>query len=91
MIHDFINPNDPAKRSYKEVNLEKKHKISVGSLIELETGVRLFVVGHNRDCDGTPLYSLCADKDDVIVQQEGFGNNKWHLGYGEEDLKEISK
>lgn len=40
----------------KEVNAEKIHKIPIGALVEIKTGVRLFVVYHGRDCDQTPLY-----------------------------------
>lgn len=50
-------------KTSRQTNLEKKHNIPLGSLVELDNGVRLFVVGHPRDFDGTPLYNLCFDKD----------------------------
>lgn len=51
----------------KENNLLKEHGIAIGALVEVHgdsndeesaNGLRLFVVEHARDCDGTPLYSL---------------------------------
>lgn len=41
--------------------------IPLGSLVEIEdTGVRLFVVYHTKDCDRkTDLYWLSPDKDDT--------------------------
>ena len=87
IIHDLIDPNDPQGRSYKDVNLTKNHNIPVGSLVELDTGARLFVVYHSRDCDGTPLYNLCLDKENVEYDGSGFFNRKWHNGYSEDSLK----
>lgn len=69
-------------------NLEKKHSIAIGTLVEVipwDTGwewkgVRLYVVGHGRDCDGSPLYSI-GPRD---AQREGlFG------GFAEHNLKII--
>lgn len=50
-------------KTARQTNLEKVHTVPLGSLVELESGVRLFVVEHVRDFDGTPLYNLCHDKD----------------------------
>lgn len=53
----------------RENNMKTEHKIPLGSLVEVnipyieEHGVRLFVVSHERDCDGTPLYTLSFDKE----------------------------
>ena len=81
-------------KTIKQNNLEKKtHNIELGTLVEITSddtlcdeedqhnGLRLFVVQHTRDCDGTPLYSLsftkCAEsklqsaKDDLEKQVEG--------------------
>ena len=45
-----------------ENNMERKHAIPIGTLVEEScTGIRLFVVRHERDCDGTPLYGLSFD------------------------------
>jgi hypothetical protein len=57
----------------EERNMEKRHNIPIGSLVEVKLGewhgegacektiARLWVVAHDRDCDGTPLYSLCHE------------------------------
>ena len=57
-IADTKDPDDQHGRTYREVNAEKKHRIKIGELVELESGERLFVKQHTRDCDQTPLYSL---------------------------------
>ena len=61
-------------KTIKQNNLEKKHNIELGTLVEItcddslhdeedqHNGLRLFVVQHTRDCDGTPLYSLSFNK-----------------------------
>jgi len=56
-------------KTIRENNMAKKHEIPLGSLVEITyedypdeinpvNGLRLFVVNHSRDCDGTPLYDL---------------------------------
>jgi hypothetical protein len=76
-IADIKDPNDVQGRSYREVNRAKTHVIPVGSLVELsESGVRLFVVKHSRDCDQTPLYELCSEKEfdfDAVSPFRGLG------------------
>lgn len=59
MIHDipFADGTTPKQR-----NLAESHICEVGDMIELKDGVRLWVVHLTRDCDGTPLYELSADK-----------------------------
>lgn len=89
MLADLKDPNDGAGRTYREVNAAKKHSIPVGSLVELETGVRLFVAYQGRDCDMTPLYWLTAASDDLIELRPGFANPGWHGGYPEESLTVI--
>lgn len=84
MLHDFKDPSNPQGRSYKEVNSSKKHSIPIGTLVELKDGVRLWVVAHTRDCDQTPLYELCAYKEEQV--NNSFRNPKWHGGYAEESL-----
>jgi hypothetical protein len=61
-------------KTWKENNLAIQHEIPIGSLVEITYdseydepdekvfGLRLFVVNHSRDCDGTPLYDLSFDK-----------------------------
>ena len=85
-IADLTDPNDPAGRSYREVNAANAHAIPIGALVEIETGARLFVVAHNRDCDQTPLYALAADPNDTEVERQGFANHTWLHGYSEECL-----
>jgi hypothetical protein len=77
-IADLVNPK--TGKTYREENSELTHTIPIGSLVEdIETGIRLFVVMHTRDCDQTPLYSLAADMDDP--------DYKWHHGYSEDSLR----
>lgn len=74
MLSDIVEQNG---KTVKENNLSKQHLIPIGSLVELSNkdypdeaprdGLRLFVVHHSRDCDGTPLYDLSAKAD---AQQE---------------------
>lgn len=45
-------------------NAEKQHTIPVGTLVELETGVRLFVVHLGRERDMTPSYWLAVSASD---------------------------
>lgn len=80
-IADLIDPNDSKSRSYREVNAEKQHRIPVGELVELNNGVRLFIVKHTRDCDQTPLYTLGIKLEDKY---------SWTHGYAEELLKQIT-
>lgn len=53
--------------SEKERNLKNQHTIPLFSLVQIqddnseEFGLRLYVQGHSRDCDGTPLYNLTHD------------------------------
>jgi hypothetical protein len=62
-IADLLNHS--TGKTFREENLEKQHNISIGSLVEIQVeksdkyfGVRLYIVAHTRDCDGTPLYRL---------------------------------
>ena len=64
----MINVADIVEKNGKTVrqnNMEIGHEIPLGALVEIDCecqpdwqGCRLFVVRHDRDCDGTPLYSL---------------------------------
>jgi hypothetical protein len=70
-VADLKNPE--TGKSYREENNEKVHNIPLGTLVEVDfddsfcdkpvSGLRLFVVSHDRDCDGTPLYSLSFNRD----------------------------
>lgn len=87
-IADLVNPK--TDKTYREENSELRHNIPIGSLVEYdETGIRLFVVSHKRDCDQTPLYCLSPDPNDTEEITPGFANRKWCCGYPEESLKVI--
>jgi hypothetical protein len=85
-VADLTDPSDPQGRTYRQVNAEKPHAIPIGTLVELETGERLRVMAHTRDCDQTPLYS-------IGVSDEGRGEyekTKWHHGYCDESLTVVT-
>lgn len=85
-VADLKDPNDPQGRSYRQVNAERKHAIPLRTLVEVkETGERLYVTMHGRDCDQTPLYGLTTrhyldETNELIRTARCFG------GYAEEDL-----
>ena len=67
LIHQIVESNG---RTIKENNLDRRHNIPLGTLVEVKfdewfgnggswkVHARLWVVAHCRDCDGTPLYSV---------------------------------
>jgi hypothetical protein len=85
-IADLKDPHDAEGRTYREVNAAKAHSVPIGTLVELESGARLFVVHHARDCDQTPLYCLSAKPEDTAQEREGFYNVSWLTGIPEECL-----
>lgn len=81
-VGDLVEDNG---MTVKQNNMQLKHKIPLGALVEISydsqyeepkdntNGLRLFVVEHARDCDGTPLYGLSFYRDaktelDRIIQ-----------------------
>ena len=82
-IADLKDPDDPHGRTYRQVNAEKRHAIPIGTLVQLETGARAFVVFHGRDCDQTPLYYLSLNADDTEEVRPGWRNPGWIGGYSE--------
>jgi len=78
-VADMIDPHDEFRRTYREINGEQKHNIKLYSLVETDTGARLFVRDYARDCDSTPLYCLSATRGGVVVER----------GYPEESLRVI--
>ena len=72
---DLIEENG---KTIKENNLDKKHNIPIGTLVTVEykkdsinnttekIQANLLVFSHDRDCDGTPLYSLAKYKKEDI-------------------------
>jgi len=97
LVYDLVNPD--TGNTYKQDNLELKHNIPLGALVEVKfdqwlgdgacwkVHARLWVVKHTRDCDGTPLYSLCVRKRDWLhyLQVESLS---FH-GFTEDRLKPI--
>lgn len=90
-LHNLVDPDDPQGRTFKEVNMAKEHSYSIGTLVELEDGVRLWIVQLRRDCDGTPLYELSSEKDDTKEEKPGFRNRSWVGGFPEYSLKVIER
>lgn len=70
-VKDIVENNG---KTIEQNNMEKGHNIPLGTLVEVKYDkwhgdgacekihARLWVVDHSRDCDGTPLYSLCHVK-----------------------------
>ena len=86
-IHNL--PSDIAGLTWKEKNMLIEHKIPIGSLVELEEGVRLFIVKHTRDCDGTPLYVLAPYMGAVEENVRNQYINKMVYGYPESSLRTL--
>ena len=98
-IADLTNPE--TGKTYREENNEKLHKYKVGDLVEIipwdddckYAGMRLYIIGCVRDCDGTPLYVLGSKGMDLW--QHGFVktgtcyNFNSFSGFGEESIKLI--
>lgn len=78
-------------RTVRENNQAVEHKLPIGALVEITTdcpigefgsiykGVRLFVVSHERDCDGSPLYSLSFDRNiiaEIMNARRDIENNR---------------
>jgi hypothetical protein len=97
-IGDIVEENG---KTIRENNMERKHNIPIDTLVEVrydnwfddgaceKVHARLWVVEQGRDCDGTPLYSLCEEKSDVIPElQQYFGKFavKIRHGFSEESL-----
>lgn len=78
-IADITDPDDPAGRTYREVNAAKVHALAVGALVETEDGARAFIAAHRRDCDQEPLYSLSLDPADRVGTDHGYGEDGLRL------------
>lgn len=113
-VADIVEENG---KTIRQNNLEKTHDIPIGTLVEVKfdewhgdgacekVHARLWVVSHDRDCDGTPLYSLSKYKDLMFVNgslkyrgEDGWWikeevvlriANDWHTGYSRESLTPI--
>ena len=81
-VADMTDPADPQGRTFRQVNAEKTHGIPLGSLVQLDSGARLFVVLQGRDCDQTPLYWLATRPQETDPLRR-------HGGYPEDALEVI--
>lgn len=81
-LADMVDPNDPQGRTWRQINAARQHAIPVGSMVELESGVRLFVVHRGRDCDQTPLYTLAPE----LFDGDEVSKYRWWGGHSEESL-----
>lgn len=83
ILHHLINPE--TGNTYREDNLAIQHSIPLGTLVEIsgdyldedgepdhDVGLRLYVVLHQRDCDGTPLYGLSFQHDWVLDESDPY-------------------
>lgn len=92
-IADLTNPE--TGKTYRQENLEKKHTIPIGTLVEVKfdnwfsggacwkVHARLWIVLHTRDCDGTPLYSISQ------WRHPSFAMSETHHGFAEGSLTPI--
>jgi hypothetical protein len=88
-LADMRDPDDPAGRSYRQVNAAKTHGIPLRALVEIEdTGERLYVVLQGRDCNQTPAYWL-AIHDYFTETHEGIRAGMRTCGYPEHSLTVI--
>jgi hypothetical protein len=73
LVSEIIESNG---KTIRQNNMQEQHTIELGTLVEIEApyldenGLRVFVVEHNRDCDGTPLYLLSANRNYAQDKQE---------------------
>jgi hypothetical protein len=98
-IADLKNPK--TGKTYREENNAKQHKYKVDDLVEIISwgddckygGMRLYVIGCVRDCDGTPLYVLGSKGMELwqkaFVKPNTCYNFNSFSGFGEESLKLI--
>ncbi len=99
-IADLENPE--TGKTYRQENNEKQHKYKVNDLVEIIDweddceygGMRLYIIGCVRDCDGTPLYVL-GSKGMELYQQAFVNPNTCYnfnsfSGFGGDSLKLIN-
>ncbi|UTU08063.1 hypothetical protein CcrC1_gp377 [Caulobacter phage C1] len=81
-VADFKDPHDPEGRNYRQVQAAKVHSFPLGALVEVnDTGARLFVGQHTRDCDQTPLYSLAPEPAPIEFYSESFAWDMWRMKF----------
>lgn len=103
-VKDIVEKNG---KTIHENNLEKKHSIPIDSLVEVyylkwfdshacqKVIARLWVIDHQRDCDGTPLYLLSSVKKEALdAIRHAFEHAEGVIitgGHGEESLTLVQK
>ena len=96
-ICDLKNPK--TGKTYREENNALEHKFKVDDLVEIlrededcvYVGMRLYIIGCVRDCDGTPLYVLGSKgmdlyQDAFVNRQNTFYNFNSFSGFSEKSL-----
>ena len=81
LVPDIVEPNG---KTVRQNNMEKVHRIPIGTLVEVncdyqpEHKTRQFVATHNRDCDGTPLYSITPKRNmcDDQISVDCYGDKR---------------
>lgn len=100
-IADCVNPD--TGKTFREENNAKTHNIPIGTLVEIDfddsyleepkRGLRMFVVEHERDYDGTPLYALSFNKNwrpGMFGKEFAFMERVMiDTGYSEDSLKVV--
>lgn len=107
-MEEFINiadvKNPETGLTFREENNALQHNYKVDDLVEIIPwdedcvygGMRLYIIGCTRDCDGTPLYVLGSKG--MELYQKGFNlregvcyNFNSFSGFNEESLKLIKR
>ena len=85
MLQNIADLDSGNGKTYREINNETNHRFEIGQLVELDSGVRLFVAKQSRDCDGTPMYVLTSE----MKGEHPLNQTKFIYGYAEENLKDV--
>lgn len=90
MPHFSLSMNDVQSNglTQRENNMAIAHAIPLHSMVRINdvdgySGRTMFVAGHSRDCDGTPLYDLSKTRNSTPVEN-------WDTHFGEECLTVIA-
>lgn len=94
-VSDIVEWNG---KTVRENNLAIQHNIPIGTLVEIDSkgcceewnGCRLYVVAHERDCDGEPLYALSSKGYDIPEGEYQVLDKSEH-GFSEGMLKVVSE
>jgi hypothetical protein len=107
LVQNFADIVESNGRTIRQNKMAQTHKIPLGTLVKIPVtdenrycfgkyeGTRLFVVQHNRDCDGEPLYALSPNKD--LFKDVNMNSNRERLwarmnivdGITESDLRVV--